>query len=65
MDEAKKLIFIAGIMILFQLVAGYTGSIVLTQTIVFASFLAFIVKFGLAVGIYLRNPREKSTSTLR
>lgn len=55
--------YIAGIagffVLLGVLTSGYHGSVGWTNTIIWASLVAFIVKFGLAMWIYLRNPFAK------
>ncbi len=56
MKKAPWLAGAAVTLLLLGLASGYHGSVAWTNAIKFASLLAFLVKFGLALWIYLRNP---------
>jgi|GEM_PF-2477690 len=56
MAKAPFIAGTAGILLLLGLLTGYHGSVAWTNAILFASLLAFIVKLGLALWIYFRNP---------
>ncbi|MBN1544774.1 DUF835 domain-containing protein [Candidatus Woesearchaeota archaeon] len=59
MAKATYIAGIAGILLLLSLVTGYHGSAGWTNVILFASLIAFVVKLGLALWIYFRNPSSK------
>ncbi len=59
MNKAPWIAGTAGVFLLLGLLSGYHGSIGWTNTIRFASLVAFMVKFGLALWIYLKNPSSK------
>ena len=59
MRQTKYFLGIAVILLLFSLVSGYHGSVAWTQIIMWSSLLAFVVKLGLAIWIYRRNPSAK------
>jgi Trk K+ transport system NAD-binding subunit len=50
---------IMGMAFLFLLVIGSHGSVGWTNITIFASLIAFLVKFGVALWVYLRNPSAK------
>jgi Trk K+ transport system NAD-binding subunit len=60
----KTIIAGLGILVLLSvLVSGYHGSVGWTDTALLASLVAFVVKFGLALWIYLRNPYARVNRT--
>ncbi len=54
---------IAAMSALLLLLVGSAGNVSWTQTTLYFSFIAFIVKLGLALGIYMRNPSAKVNKT--
>ncbi|MBW2971643.1 DUF835 domain-containing protein [Candidatus Woesearchaeota archaeon] len=59
MAKAPYIAGIAGILLLSGLLTGYHGSVAWTNIILFSSLVAFVVKLGLALWIYIRNPSSK------
>lgn len=59
MKKGNLIFGLACVFLMLGLLSGYHGSVVWTNIIMFASLLAFIVKFGLALWIYLKNPSSK------
>ncbi|MBI5880743.1 hypothetical protein HZB90_01285, partial [archaeon] len=54
--KTEKIMWLAGILLLFGLVTGYHGSVSWTNAILLVSLLAFMIKFFLACWIYFLNP---------
>jgi voltage-gated potassium channel len=61
--NTKQLLMITGIMLLSALVTGYHGSVSWTNAILISSLLAFLIKFGLALWIYMLNPSANVNRT--
>jgi len=59
MKNENVLGIVAGALLLLGLVTGSHGSVGWTSITIIASLIAFLVKFGLALAIYLRNPSGK------
>jgi len=57
--KVRWVIILSAVLLLSGLVSGYHGSVAWTNIIVYASLIAFVVKFGLALWIMMRNPYAK------